>query len=333
MADAYYHCVSRTVNGEMLFGDLEKETLRRMIGRAAAFSGVEVLTHCVMGNHFLVLARVPGEDDPDDATLLRRCAELEPARPARLKALEAKLASGGPAAEELRIRLRARMGDVSEFMKTLKQRFSIWFNANRGRFGTLWAERFKSVLVEGKAGALRTVAAYIDLNPVRAGLALDPKDYRFCGYAEAVAGNARALAGLERVAGPRAPLRDYRLLLFGKGSAPGGGGAASFDRERAARVLNEEGGDLPLAEALRCRVRYFTDGLALGSAAFLRDLATGARREPSERPFRPNPMNARPPPRRFFVTLALVRETSEVRSGGAFHLDGGARLRGKRSVR
>ena len=42
------------------------------------------------------------------------------------------------------------MHDLSEFMKTLKQRFSIWYNRNHDkRLGTLWTERFKSVLVEG----------------------------------------------------------------------------------------------------------------------------------------------------------------------------------------
>jgi len=44
-----------------------------------------------------------------------------------------------------------------------------------------WAERFKSVLLEG-GEALAAVAAYIELNPVRAGLCADPKDYRYCGF-------------------------------------------------------------------------------------------------------------------------------------------------------
>jgi putative transposase len=34
---------------------------------------------------------------------------------------------------------------------------------------------------------LAAVAAYIELNPVRAGLCADPKDYRYSGYAEALA--------------------------------------------------------------------------------------------------------------------------------------------------
>ena len=97
---------------------------------------------------------------------------------------------------------QARMGDVSEFMKSVKQRFSVWYNRSHGRYGPLWADRFTSVIVEGNGHyGLQMMAAYIDLNPVRAGLVEDPKDYRWCGYGEAVGdgrsdgGRAEASAG------------------------------------------------------------------------------------------------------------------------------------------
>ena len=76
--------------------------------------------------------------------------------------------------------------------------------------------------MEGRGNALQTIAAYIDLNPVRAGLVGDPKDYRFCGYAEAVAGGALARDGLQRIwadFGADA-LQAHRRLLFGKGASP-----------------------------------------------------------------------------------------------------------------
>ena len=56
---------------------------------------------------------------------------------------------------------------------------------------------FKSVLIE-EGQALSAVAAYIDLNPLRARLCDDPKDYRYCGYAEAIAKNSgQAKRGLQ----------------------------------------------------------------------------------------------------------------------------------------
>jgi hypothetical protein len=88
------------------------------------------------------------------------------------------------------------MYDLAEFGKTLKQRVSFSYNRRHQRKGTLWEERFKSVLVDGSPGTLMRMAAYIDLNAVRAGLVKDPKDYRFSGYGEAMGGSKQARAGL-----------------------------------------------------------------------------------------------------------------------------------------
>jgi hypothetical protein len=186
------------------------------------------------------------------------------------------------------------MGDISEYMKAVKQRFSVWYNRTHERYGTLWAERFKSVLVEGKGNPLQTMAAYIDLNPVRAGIVEDPKDYRFCGYAEAVACSRPGIGGpgesptsgqLARkgighiwaaYAGgaPReslsvkAALQMHRELIFGKWA--GEAGLSEAARKKALKVLEEEDAILPRATVLRCRVRYFTDGAILGSTEFVR---------------------------------------------------------------
>jgi hypothetical protein len=46
-------------------------------------------------------------------------------------------------------RYQRRMGDISIFMKELKQRFGQWYNRRNGRKGTLWEERYKSALIEG----------------------------------------------------------------------------------------------------------------------------------------------------------------------------------------
>lgn len=285
--DAVYHCMTRTVNGECLFGARDKERLRRMLWQIADFSGVEVLTYAVMSNHFHVLVYVPYQEVVSDQELLRRYRVLYP-RPtkyetASIKILEKTLAQGGREAAEIRRRLLARMGDLSQFMKTLKQRFSLWYNHTHERFGTLWAERFKSVLVEGGGNPLQTMAAYIDLNPVRARMVGDPKDYRFCGYAEAVAGGKQAVAGLQRVwstsdpGGAEAALAAHRRLLFGKGVIPRKG--AAFDREQALRVLKTEAGELSRAEMMRCRVRYFSDGVILGSREYVASFAESWQRQ------------------------------------------------------
>ena len=270
--------MTRTVNGEMLFEDRAKEVLRKMLWQVAEFCGAEILTYCVMTNHFHVLLRIPEPSILSDAELIRRYKVLYPKatkfQSASAKILESRLAGGGSDAAEIRRKLLARMADVSEYMKTVKQRFSVWYNRNHGRFGTLWADRFKSVLVEGQGNPLQTMAAYIDLNPVRAGIVEDPKDYRFCGYAEAVAGVVVAKRGLTAVWSDHGARRSdtalcaHRSLIFGKrASEPG---LTEMTRQRALQVLDHDDGYLPKAVMLRCRVRYFTDGVILGSAEFVR---------------------------------------------------------------
>lgn len=275
---AVYHCMTRTVNGELLFKDRDKEILRKMIRQVADFCGVEVLTYCIMSNHFHVLLQVPDAPSVSDTELIRRYRVLYP-KPTKYQEASAVLMAsqlqlGGNEAEVIRRKLLARMSDVSEFMKTVKQRFTTWYNKSHQRYGTLWADRFKSVLVQGEGNPLQTMAAYIDLNSVRAGLVEDPKDYRFCGYAEAVAGVAEARRGLIQIWSDYGAKRSglalqaHRMLMFGKHAS--GAGLSDLTRKRALKVLDREDGQLPKAAILRCRVRYFTDGAILGSAEFVR---------------------------------------------------------------
>ena len=153
-SSAVYHCMTRSVNGELLFEDREKEVLRKMIWQVADFSGVEVLTYCVMSNHFHVLVRVSDGDSVSDAELMRRYRILYP-KPTKYQTASIAVFGEGfgwrgrEGRGEIRRKLLARMSDVSEFMKAVKQRFSVWYNRSHQRYGTLWAERFKSVLVEG----------------------------------------------------------------------------------------------------------------------------------------------------------------------------------------
>jgi putative transposase len=155
---AVYHCISRTVNGERLLDDVAKEVLRKQLWQVAEYCGVQILTFAILSNHFHVLVRVPKVEPIPDRELWRRYAVLDPKptkyQVGRLEVIEAQLRSGDLAGVAWRNRQLALMGDLSPFMKLVKQRFSTWFNRSYGRYGTLWSERFKSVLVEAKSGVL-----------------------------------------------------------------------------------------------------------------------------------------------------------------------------------
>jgi putative transposase len=203
---AIYHVISRVVGREFVLGDAEREQFVAYMRVYERFCGLRVLTFCVMSNHFHILLEVPSPPeergaDWSDERLLDHLSELySKAQMGKLRwELEHyRKQKNTEAAEAFRERYFRRMWDLSQFMKPLKQRFTSWFNRKHSRKGTLWEERFKSILVED-GHAARTMAAYIDLNPVRAEMVADPKDYRWCSYAEAVAGKKRSREGLQRV--------------------------------------------------------------------------------------------------------------------------------------
>lgn len=305
-----YHVMSRTVNGEFLFGPSEKEAFRRLMWRMAKFAGVEIFTYVVMSNHFHILVKVP-----DRQKWLQRFEDQDGEEPGsgeerllvhlstvysqaymkqlrnELKSLRERGIEEG--AEELLARFKRRFCDISLFVKELKERFSRWFNKQHDRRGTLWMDRFQCVCVDGEA-ALATMAAYIDLNPVRAGLVDDPVEYEWSGYGEAATGSRRARRGLCKAL--RLPqdswesraLACYRLFLYDqevvaetpRASGPRKGrtedekrARRGFSQEARAKV-REERGEMPVALVLRKRVATFSRGVAIGGEDFVRRMAS-----------------------------------------------------------
>jgi len=294
-----YHVISRFVDRQFATGDDQaKKIFHYMMVSQAAFSGVEILTYCIMGNHFHLLLRIPErpESISEDEVIKRlrkiwkehRVEELVK----RFERMRILSVEGDTLVERELDRFRRRMFDLSEYMKDLKQRFSSWFNFTHSRKGTLFEERFKSVLVED-GHALRLMAAYIDLNPVRAGIVEDPVDYKWCGYAGAVAGNQDRRHGLqtimsdpndERAANDpervkaqqwRTIHKRYRRWLFERGRETHHRDdrqkKLGFTRAESIAAWNswESGASIPPAKLLRCKARYLTDAVVCGSKEFV----------------------------------------------------------------
>jgi putative transposase len=306
-----YHLVTRVVERRFAFGVEEKERFRTLMRMMERFSGCRVLAYCVMCNHVHILLEVPPmrAGGLGDAELLERLGVLysDAFVAGVAKELEDARKEGDEAmAAEIHQRFSYRMHDLGQFMKGLLQRFSQWFNGQHQRTGTLWEQRFKSVIVESGVAA-RTIAAYIDLNPVRAGMVSDPADYRWSGYGEAVGGGAKgngkkAREGLVRAcmshkgAGFEAEKwrevsRIYRRAMgmalgrkSGRAEVGVSGHATKNEEEMLASKDNETVlPDLGMAGMLMKRVRYFTDGAVIGSKEFVNEAFVGARERFTER--------------------------------------------------
>jgi hypothetical protein len=345
-----YHVISRIVDRRFVLGDEEREHFKMLMRMYENFSGCRVLSYCIMSNHFHILLEVPpklgeevgsnGEKEMNEASRVETISDedffkrldglyspvyvdgvREELRAERGYEKEARRAlSLGKISQEayevayerlqnVKGRFLYRMHDLSEFMKGLLQRFTSWFNRMNGRKGTLWEDRFKSVIVEDGT-ASRTMAAYIDLNPVRAGMVDDPADYRWSSYGEAAAGGKKARAGLVRalhahqgtVGSSRAwsqkvgegaktsVAKGYRAMLLrgaveviSKRAVTSKDGAIEleakvsrkgmkreeFEAELKRLETSSDARDLAISKAVSCRVRYFADGAVIGSRAFV----------------------------------------------------------------
>jgi putative transposase len=337
-----YHCISRVVGRQFVLEVDEREHFRMLMRMCEKFTGCRVLSYCLMSNHFHLLLEVPPmpEGGISDVELFERLGvfyseaqvaeiarELEeaaavtsvpkrgefelppvdemgvPLTLAQEKAMASELAARRR--EEIRHRYTRRMHDLSEFMKSLLERFTKWFNRAHSRSGTLWEDRFKSVIVESGVAA-RTMAAYIDLNPVRAGMVKDPADYRWSSYSEAVGGGKKGNGKKSREGLVRAYFCDqgvgfdselwpevsrlYRRLMglaLERRSGKAEVGKQRRSQTAATGMEAEENetvlADLRLAAMLRCRVRYFTDGAVIGSKAFVNEVFAAARERFTER--------------------------------------------------
>ncbi len=263
-------------------GEPEKETFRKILRKCETFYGLKVLTYCIMSNHFHILVDVPEPRKLSEDEILCRVAALYPAKfvIGLRRELEAFREAGLPDLVQTRLAsFTRRMFSLSNFMKSLKQRFSSYYNRNHQRSGTLWEERFRSVIVEGEETTLMTMALYIDLNPIRAGIATDPVDYRFCGYAEAVGGGERAREGIRSLM-TRKPeswrivQAEYRRLLYGTGEQTSV--RHGFTRDEVSEVEAKKG-EIPSGAGLRRRIRYLSEGVIVGSRTFIDMWLTGNR--------------------------------------------------------
>lgn len=277
--DGVYHVYNRTAYARYTLDEEEREQFVRMLRRQAGFAGVEVLAYDVLSNHYHLLVRVPkAPKELSDAELLERYGNLyrddpEPRCALRPKDLAAVLEKDDERAARVRKGLRARMNHLPSFMKELQQRFGIWYNQTRGNQGTLWSERFRSVLVEQSPAVMRVVAAYIELNSVRAGLVERPEEWRWCSLSAAVRGEGSARAGIRAITGYdgyEEALGIYRLHIYGVGGQAREPGGAAIPEEDVDEVVSR-GGQLGMAELLRHRIRGFTRGAVLGTSRFLRE--------------------------------------------------------------
>ena len=177
----WYHCITRCVRRAFLLGEgpeNRKEWIEHRLQELAEIFAVSVGGFSVMDNHLHVLVRL----DPDTASgwsdeeVVRRWGRLFPPRDKSRQPLPVSKAWVEWRLQDAHwvAKARERLQSLSWFMKCLKEPLARLANRQDQARGAFFEQRFKSVAILDEESLLAT-CAYIDLNPVAAGIALVPE--------------------------------------------------------------------------------------------------------------------------------------------------------------
>jgi hypothetical protein len=169
-----------------------------------------------------------------------------------------------------------KLSNLSEFIREIKVGFARYYNKRHHRRGYFWGDRFKSVIVE-KGETLINCLAYIDLNPLRAGLVERPEDYRWnsLGY-HLQTGNKDNFLSLDfgliefGVLNAEERLKLYRRYVYEAGALdrPDKPSAGVIDNNVLDKERKNEF-ELNRVRRFRYRTRYFTDSGIIGTKEFV----------------------------------------------------------------
>ena len=262
---AVYHVMSRTALNGFPLEDFEKDYLLDLIKRLSGLFFTEVYGFSLMGNHFHLLVKMIPEDRfPDEAVKNR---------------LELYYGEKKSAVAEGQLPfIRQKLASLSEFVREIKVNFTRFYNKRHGRRGYFWGDRFKSVIVE-KGETLINCLAYIDLNPVRAGIVKKPEDYRWSSLGYHIqAGNKDGFLSTDfglkafNVKSKTARVRLYRQYVYETGAIqPGDKPYVKTINEKDAAKERKKNFEINRADRFKYRTRYFTDSGIIGTRAFVSD--------------------------------------------------------------
>ena len=194
----YYHCIARCVRRAFLCGEdhftgksyeHRKLWVVDRLKELAAIFAIEVCAYAVMSNHYHVVLHIDTERGKSwsHREVLQRWTQLFDG-----PLLVQRFLAGDPLgkAEMARViefadQYRQRLMSISWFMRCLNEHLARRANGEDECRGRFWEGRFKSQALLDDA-ALLSCMAYVDLNPVRAGIATMPETSDFTAIQERI---------------------------------------------------------------------------------------------------------------------------------------------------
>ncbi|WP_417760534.1 transposase [Shewanella sp.] len=179
----YYHVINRCVRRAFLCGEdaltgrsyeHRREWIATKIRQLSAIFCIDICAYAVMNNHYHLVLKidVASQQALSATEVIERWTQLF-----HPPMLVARFLKGEKLDKTLQIQLdalieewRKRLGDISWFMRCLNEEIARKANKEDNCTGVFWEGRFKSQALLDEQ-ALLTCMMYVDLNPIRAGIA------------------------------------------------------------------------------------------------------------------------------------------------------------------
>lgn len=137
--------------------------------------------------------------------------------------------------------IQTRKIPISKIMSSLTTSYSMYFNRTYQHYGPVFQNRFKSILIENNSYFLK-LSQYIYLNPVKAGLVSDPKNYPYSSIREALGLESLSLldSDIVRLIGEtKTSQKEYEKFIYAGISQDFEDIEKLFDKEEAAFGSNK----------------------------------------------------------------------------------------------
>ena len=260
--ETIYHVISRVALDGFPLGEIEKDELLKIIKQLNSVYFSDIFGFCILGDHFHLLIKIHPGYRFADKEIRKRFASF--------------YGDKSKFPEDKMDDYRDKWGRRSEFLKEAKQRFSRFYNKLHNRRGTLWGERFKSVIVE-EGKALVSCLAYIDLNPIRAGIVKRPEDYRWSSLGHhAQSGNRDGFLSTDfglpesGAMNEEERVEEYRRFVYDVGALNRPNEPFSENGQgQAPETEQDDDPELIRTRPFTQKNRYFSDSGIIGSKAFV----------------------------------------------------------------
>ena len=218
---AYYHVVARCVRRAWLWGydkyagrdfSHRKQWVLERLRLLTAMFAIDACAYAILANHYHLVLHVDRARAQAWSLqeVVSQWCRLFVAPPLVERWLNGQCSEvERMAAETIIERWRERLFDISWFMRCLNEHIARLANLEDGCKGRFWEGRFQSQALLDEAGLL-TAMAYVDLNPIRAGIAATPEESSFTSIYERIR-DLKAVDASAQQDGARArvPLRGF----------------------------------------------------------------------------------------------------------------------------